>query len=370
LWSIARALLDAGALVTFAVPDRHHALLADQLPDGSVIAESKLALERARDDHDLVVEVTIRPGDAFAGDLIEDRWLQLSLERQPSGLSPMHEQFLALFARAGHALVPRRPTIAMPAAELARGRAALFAAGIDPDRELVVAIHPGAGNPGKRWAPDRFAALVRRLRERRARVVVVGGTGEDALVDVLAEHADLVSRAAPLREVAALLAATSIVVANDSGLMHVASAVGVPTLGIFGPTSERLWGPTHSYAHTVRDRAATDPRTALAALAVDDVDRAFVALAQRVAGEPPLAPGRRIVASPSVVRVETADAVEWRGRALINLTGAHDPIAPIVEACRAAPAWAELLASHDHELLATLLAAEIIVPAWAPGAFA
>ena len=62
-------------------------------------------------DYELIVEVTIRPGDAYAGDLVDERWLQLSLDRQPSPLAPMHEQFLALFARAGYELLPARPTI-------------------------------------------------------------------------------------------------------------------------------------------------------------------------------------------------------------------------------------------------------------------
>jgi hypothetical protein len=359
LWSIARALVDAGARVTYAVPDPHHALLADQLPGGTVCSAATLDLDTLRRDH-TIVEVTIRPGDAFAGDIVDERWIQLSLERQPSALSPMHEQFLALFARAGHALVPTRPAIALTPDELARGAAALT--NIDRDRELVVAFHPGAGNPGKRWSIDRFVELADRLRARGARVVVVGGPGEDELVAKLGAGADVVSASAPLREVAALLAAVTIVVANDSGLMHVASAVGTPTLGIFGPTSERLWGPTHPYAAGVRARGA-DPKTALDALTVDEVERAFVALARQVAGEPPLLASRRIVASPALERIVTPDAIEWRGRAVVTVTG-DDPIAPIVAACAGAPTWAQLAADFDRDLLATLLAAEVIVPLW------
>jgi len=202
---------------------------------------------------------------------------------------------------------------------------------------------------------------------RRARVVIVGGPGEEALVDeVAAAGVDMVSAAAPLREVAALLAAVTIVVANDSGLMHVASAVGTPALGIFGPTSEWLWGPTHPYAGGVRARGA-DPRTALAALGCDEVERAFVALARRVAGEPPLSPHRRIVASPTLERTHAGDAIEWRGRAVVTVAASadDDPVAAVVSACGAAPSWAELAEAHDRELLVALLAAEVIVPAWA-----
>jgi hypothetical protein len=365
LSALARTLIDAGAAVTYAVPAAHHPLLADQLPGGAVAIASELDLASARGAHDTIVEVTIKPSDAFAGDIVEDRWLQLALDRQPSGMTPMHEQFLALFARAGHALVPRRPEIALTAGELAAGRALYRDAGIDLARELVVAIHPGAGNPGKRWAAARFAALIGRLRERGARIAVVGGATEGELAAEIAAAApgiDLVRCGTPLRDVGAVLAAATLVVANDSGLMHLASAVGTPTLGIFGPTSERLWGPTHRYAAGVRARGA-EPTKALAALAPEDVERAFVGLARRVAGEPPLAPSTRITASPRATRIATGDGIEWRGRAVVTIHG-PDPIAPIVEACRAEPAWASLAADHDPDLLAALLAAEVIVPVW------
>jgi hypothetical protein len=364
LLALACALRDAGTPITYAMPDRHHDLLHDQLPGGRVCAASRLDLEQARREHELIVEVTIRPGDAYAGDLVEERWLQLSLERQPSPVAAMHEQFLALFARGDRALLPTRPTIRLSADELARGVSAVIAAGIDPARELVLAIHPGAGNAVKRWAPARFAELIQRLRTRGARMILVGGPGEEKILDELGGAADLVSSAAPLREVAALLAAATMMIANDSGLMHVASAVGTPTLGIFGPTSERLWGPTHAFAGGVRARGV-DPRGALAALGPDEVERAVLGLLRKVAGEPPLAPGRRITASPRLERVATGDTTEWRGRAVVTTSGA-DPIAPIVAACSSAPTWAELAAAHDPDLLAALLAAEVIVPTWAP----
>jgi hypothetical protein len=365
LLALACALRDAGTPVTYVVPDRHHDLLHDQLPHGRMCAASAFDLERARREHELIVEVTIRPGDAYAGDIVEERWLQLSLERQPSPLVSMHEQFLALFARGDRALVPMRPTIRLTDDELARGFDAVIAAGIDPDRELVLAIHPGAGNPIKRWAPARFAELIQRLRDRGARVILVGGPGEGKILDELRPvGAELVSAAAPLREVAALLAAATMMIANDSGLMHIASAVGTPTLGIFGPTSERLWGPTHVFAGGVRSRGV-DAGGALAALGTDDVERAVLGLARKVAGEPPLAPGRRIIASPRLERVTSGETTEWRGRAVVATTGA-DPIAPIVEACSTAPTWTELAATHDQDLLAALLAAEVIVPTWAP----
>ncbi|HEY4178328.1 MAG TPA: glycosyltransferase family 9 protein [Kofleriaceae bacterium] len=360
--AVASSLTDAGAHVTFAVPAGHHPLLADQL--ASVVSAQDLDLATARRAHDLIIEVTIQPSDAFAGDIVEDRWIQLALERQPSAMSPMHEQFLALFARAGHALVPRRPTIELTPAELAAGRDVL--AGIALDRELVVAIHPGAGNPNKWWAPARFAELIAKLRGRGARIVLVGGANETTLVDEIAAlvgGVDVIRCGTSLRDVGSVLAAATIVVSNDSGLMHLASAVGTPTLGIFGPTSERLWGPTHPYAMGVRSRSA-DPATALAALTADEVERAFISLAGKVAAEPPLSPSSRIAVSPRLQRIANGDTVEWRGRAVVAVSGGDDPVAPVVEACRAEPTWSSLVESIDRDLVTALLAAELIVPVW------
>jgi hypothetical protein len=59
----------------------------------------------------------------------------------------------------------------------------------------------------------------------------------------------------------------------------------------------------------------------------------------------------------------SGDAIEWRGRAVVTVTG-EDPIAPVVQACAEAPSWAELVALYDRDLLAALLAAEVIVPLW------
>jgi hypothetical protein len=118
------------------------------------------------------------------------------------------------------------------------------------------------------------------------------------------------------------------------------------------------------FAGGVRSRGV-DAGGALAALGTDDVERAVLGLARKVAGEPPLAPGRRIIPSPRLERVTSGETTEWRGRAVVATAGA-DPIAPIVEACSTAPTWTELAATHDQDLLAALLAAEVIVPTWAP----
>jgi len=121
------------------------------------------------------------------------------------------------------------------------------------DPRPVLALAPTANWPPKAWPADRFVDLIDRLTAESgpmpgARVLVAGGPGErDLAGPVLAavpadRLLDLVDRA-PLMVLAAALARCRLVVANDSGLMHLAAAAGAPTLGLFGPSDERRYAP-------------------------------------------------------------------------------------------------------------------------------
>jgi len=118
---------------------------------------------------------------------------------------------------------------------------------------LRVAIHPGGGeNPGmrmveKRWPAERFGDLAVRCSLRGASIVVVGGPGDRAAGErVLAGQEvrglSCVGRC-DLGTTAALIESCDVFVGNDSGLAHIAAAVGTPVVAIFGPTSPRRYGP-------------------------------------------------------------------------------------------------------------------------------
>ncbi len=118
----------------------------------------------------------------------------------------------------------------------------------------IVVIHPGgAVNPGstllaKRWPPERFAALAERLHsEFGATIVVVGGPSDsEAVRAVLRAVKSPVldwSNRLTWSELAALLALADLFVGNDSGVGHLAAAVGTATVSIFGPTSPLLYRP-------------------------------------------------------------------------------------------------------------------------------
>ena len=119
----------------------------------------------------------------------------------------------------------------------------------------AIALGPGSVGSSKRWSYYPEAAKL--LVERGYDVWVIGGPGEKDLADEIIAAAgpkarDLTTN--DLRNGVIGMAAAKVAVANDSGLMHIAAAVGTPTIGIFGPTSPHLWGPLNPLAATVQTK--------------------------------------------------------------------------------------------------------------------
>ncbi len=142
------------------------------------------------------------------------------------------------------------PQLDVPAGEASRWRQA-NGLGSNP----AVALAPGSVGPSKRWT--YYPETARLLAQRGFDVWVVGGPGEKALA------AEIVAAGGPrvrdltgndLRNGILAMAAAGVAISNDSGLMHVAAAIGTPTMGIFGPTSPQLWAPLNELAATVQTK--------------------------------------------------------------------------------------------------------------------
>ena len=109
-----------------------------------------------------------------------------------------------------------------------------------------VLLIPGAGRRDKQWPAERFADLASRLSIEEGRDVVVGwGPGEEVLARAISERTGEVRVAPPtdLRELAFLLQHASCVVAGDTGPIHLAAALRVPVVGLYGPTDPQRNGP-------------------------------------------------------------------------------------------------------------------------------
>jgi ADP-heptose:LPS heptosyltransferase len=109
-------------------------------------------------------------------------------------------------------------------------------------------VHPGAASPSRRWPAERFASVARAEAAAGRRVVVTGGPDEELLVRQVVAAAGLPSTAAlagrtTVAELAALVAAAGRVVCGDTGVGHLATAFGTPSVVVFGPTPPTVWGP-------------------------------------------------------------------------------------------------------------------------------
>ena len=109
----------------------------------------------------------------------------------------------------------------------------------------LLAVAPGARWPTKRWPVERFAAVAQELaREKQAAVVILGGPDEAQLARTLCDNLDVPVingvGALSLMHSAALLSRCRLLISNDSGLMHMATALQVPVVAVFGPTVQEF----------------------------------------------------------------------------------------------------------------------------------
>lgn len=116
-----------------------------------------------------------------------------------------------------------------------------------PGGGITVGLNPGTNRPTERWPPERFAELGNLLNEKyHATILVFWGPGEKPLADAIAQRIKKGAVVAPpttLKQLGSMFKLCTVVVSNDSGPMHIAAAVGVPTVGIFGPVNPGLQGP-------------------------------------------------------------------------------------------------------------------------------
>ena len=151
---------------------------------------------------------------------------------------------------------PPAPHIYVGDAE--RSRAERLTAGEGP----ILAMAPAANWVGKMWPAEHFAQVARTLlgaggEMAGGRLMVLGGPGDRAVAAPLLtavpkdRRIDLIDRE-PLLVAIAALARSRLFIGNDSGLMHLAAAAGTPTIGLFGPSDERLYAPWGEHVRAVR----------------------------------------------------------------------------------------------------------------------
>jgi heptosyltransferase-2 len=182
-------------------------------------------------------------GEARFGLINRWRWGERALPR-------FIDKNAALALPDGAPLPPEWPVpqLTVPAEEANRWRQA---SGLGTGR--AVALAPGSVGASKRWT--YYPQVARLLAERGFDVWVVGGPAEKSIAgEILAAGGPRVRdlTGADLRNGILAVAAADVAISNDSGLMHIAAALGTPTMGIFGPTSPYHWAPLNGLAATVQ----------------------------------------------------------------------------------------------------------------------
>lgn len=135
------------------------------------------------------------------------------------------------------------------------------ASGIDPHQELTIGFHAGTARfknqINRRWPPEKFAELARILHdELGARVLLLGGPDDvDANTEILRRAGDHVTevKTKSIMDSVAVMRKLTMFVTNDSSLMHIAGALQLPTVAIFGPTNETYvhpWKTRYEIVHT------------------------------------------------------------------------------------------------------------------------
>ena len=138
----------------------------------------------------------------------------------------------------------------------------------------ILAVGPASNWVGKIWPIERFAQTAQQLLGpggplEGGRLMILGGPGDERMVEELrmasarGRYIDLTGKVDLLTAYAALKRA-DLFIGNDSGLMHIAAAAGIPTIGLFGPSDERRYGPWGAWTKAVRG-----PRSFEQFLAVD-----------------------------------------------------------------------------------------------------
>lgn len=184
---------------------------------------------------------------------------------RPDRRKPLHQvqYYWDLLKPLGLTGDPSQPKLFLSAEEERSMAERLATAGI-AEADIVIGINPGSTYGGaKRWLPDRFAEsteqLCRRLNEsggRRTAVVILGAKGEERLGREIAAHLSspttVLSGTTTIRQLMAAVQRCAVLITNDTGPMHIASAFQIPVVAIFGPTDWRTTSPYGSDHAVVR----------------------------------------------------------------------------------------------------------------------
>ncbi len=212
--------------------------------------------------------VPLRYGYATDG-----RWLLLTHPvALPDGIHPLHQvqYYVDMLGPFVQETVSLKPILYVSSEEQTLANRLLEKGGIQAS-DVLIGLNPGSVYGGaKRWLPERFAVVADRLIEelwqrdpRSVRCLIVGGPGEEALGEAIARRMSsnplVLSGRTSLGELKAIIKRCRLFVTNDTGPMHMANALGVPVVAVFGPTDPATTAPYNALHTIVRNPVGCSP---------------------------------------------------------------------------------------------------------------
>lgn len=257
-------LFSDGAFSSRIIPLEASSRVKDLVPSSRV-------LKRHNFDAGLLLTNSFSSALLFAMAGIRERW---GYRRDGRGLFltksvPWNEQsppphmvhyYLQLLEGLGLRVLPPEIRIQASAEEKEHALRELRALGADPKNPLIV-LHPGAAfGSAKRWPARRFTELVRLLRNiKNADIAITGAPGDadlaEAISSGLSEKPLILAGKTSLRRLIGVISHASVFIANDTGPAHLANALRVPVVAVFGPTDPRATAPFHQPSAVIKKEA-------------------------------------------------------------------------------------------------------------------
>jgi heptosyltransferase III len=238
-------------------PDLDEIIVLDK---GSLAAQSRLISGLRSRRFDTVIDLTDGDRSAFlswvSGALIrigfndEQRWrghYYTQVVQSVPGVRHRIDRDLEALKLLGIQAGSKDPQLWLTPEEMNSADQLLNQLGVQRSQPMVI-LQPGARYWFKAWPPERFAELADQLVSQYGCQVLIGGSNQD--ID-LAEQIRQMAKCNPIvmagrttiKQFAAIAKKSVLFVGSDSGAMHIASAVGTPVVGMFGPSNPREWGP-------------------------------------------------------------------------------------------------------------------------------
>jgi lipopolysaccharide heptosyltransferase II len=162
------------------------------------------------------------------------------------------------------------------------------------EKEIIVGLHPGGNYPSQNWGKDKFAQLADRIQSKhQAKIIIIGSNQESKLLAQIAslmKGKPIIAQGLSLDALAALIQRLSLLVCNNSGPLHIAAALGVPTVSTMGPTDPHLWWPQGQENKVIRRELPCSPcnlsfcrrHDCMKLITVEEMEKAVDILMQRV----------------------------------------------------------------------------------------